>query len=266
MDARENTITSLRQTLRRILLAFAVVSAACALGATTASGSVDGGTGSTHLRNADEVARAMFPALNSFWQSWVNRWNIAYVPPPYYHWYNRPGLSWFSVPPGCDTYGARDGRMWGGYSPAYSPNSFYCPTNENFYLDWTFLQKIGWGNTRQFGPGYDARVALVMAHEFGHHVQHLLVGPERKRAQGEYANYELEADCFAGVFFAHGEDIGLMERGDTLNALIILGYLGDADRTPWNSPTRHGGHSDRQEWFNVGYQAANPYNCGKVFQ
>jgi predicted metalloprotease len=57
-----------------------------------------------------------------------------------------------------------------------------------------------------------------------------------------------------------------MERGDTLSALTALGYLGDADGTPWSEQSAHGGHSDRQEWFEYGYDSQKPADCDAVFQ
>jgi Putative neutral zinc metallopeptidase len=218
------------------------------------------------LYNPQQVADATFPALNAFWRASFAAGGLTWAVPPHYYWYNKPGLRWFRAPLACDTFGRRDGWMWGGRSARYRPNSYFCPSNDSFYLDWNFLQVLGFRRTRQWGPGRDARVALVIAHEFGHHVQHLLRTPEQKRAQGQYANYELEADCFAGVFFHRGEDINLMERGDTLSAAVFLGYLGDPDRTPWYEPDAHGSHSDRQEWFNYGYSRYSPSDCARVFR
>lgn len=220
------------------------------------------------LYNPQQVADATFPSTNAFWRRLFANNRLAYRAARYYWWYNKPGnRRWIPIARRCDNYQTKgDGRMWGGRSREYRPNSFYCPLNEQIYLDWTFFQTIGFRTTRKWGRGDDARVALVIAHEYAHHVQRVLRYPERKRRAGQYARFELHADCFAGAWFDYGERTGLIERADTLNANTLLGYLGDADRTPWNEPSAHGGHSDRQEWFLYGYETANPRNCDRVFR
>jgi hypothetical protein len=220
----------------------------------------------TPLTTPEQVAQAIFPKLNQHWNSSFQAGGISgFRPPKYYWWYNRAGASgWIRVPKNCDSYGKADGRMWAGRDKAYKPNSFYCPTNEQIYLDHTFMTTLGFRVTRQWGRGDDGRVGLVIAHEFGHHVQRLLGWSSRRSTN--YARYELQADCYAGAFFAWGERVGLMERGDTNQATVLLGYLGDSDGTPWWEPSAHGGHSDRQEWFTYGYETEQPRECDRIWR
>ena len=103
----------------------------------------------------------------------------------------------------------------------------------------------------------------MIAHEFSHHVQRLLGWSNYRK--GNYARYELQADCYAGAFLAWGERKGFIERGDVNQATVILGYLGDSDATPWSEPEAHGGSSDRQEWFTFGYETERPRECDRIW-
>ena len=82
---------------------------------------------------------------------------------------------------------------------------FYCPADQKVYIDLGFYETL---KSRLGAPG-DFAQAYVIAHEVGHHVQHLLgitskVDQMRGRvSQKEYnamsVRLELQADCFAGV-------------------------------------------------------------------
>jgi len=77
----------------------------------------------------------------------------------------------------------------------------------------------------------------VIAHEVGHHVQHLLgisdrVDSMRGRISEREANQlsvrlELQADFFAGVFARYVRDQGVLEPGDIEEALTAASAIGD---------------------------------------
>jgi len=82
---------------------------------------------------------------------------------------------------------------------------FYCPADELVYLDLGFFTEL---RERFRAPG-DFAQAYVLAHELGHHVQHLLgidqqVRRRQQASPGEAnqlsVRLELQADCFAGVW------------------------------------------------------------------
>src|SRR5215469_9597897 len=90
---------------------------------------------------------------------------------------------------------------------------FYCPLDRKVYLDLSFFDQLA----DEFqAPGQFAE-AYVLAHEVGHHVQNLLGIADRVRAVQARASQaqvnqlsvklELQADCFAGVWAKHADQV-----------------------------------------------------------
>ena len=164
-----------------------------------------------------------------------------------------------------------------GYAEA-AMGPFYCPANEKVYIDLGFYNDL----QERFGAPGDFAQAYVIAHEIGHHVQHLLgLSDQVRRAQGQnpgQANdlsirLELQADCFAGVW-AHGMDPRLrgadepaLQPGDADEALNAAAAVGD-DRIQSQSSGEvnpetwtHGSSELRAQWFNTGLQSGNVDSC-----
>ena len=149
---------------------------------------------------------------------------------------------------------------------------FYCPLDEKVYIDLGFYDEL---KTR-FGASGDFAQAYVIAHELGHHVQHLLGTDEQvRRAQqgdpgtaNQYSvKLELQADCFAGVWGRSTEQRKLLDEGDIQEGMNAAASVGD-DRILQKAGRRanvesftHGSAAQRMSWFKKGYDSGDPRAC-----
>ena len=151
---------------------------------------------------------------------------------------------------------------------------FYCPPDQKVYLDTSFFQEL---RQRFHSPG-DFAQAYVIAHEVGHHVQNLLgisdqvtayqQGARRARANDASVRLELQADCFAGVWAAHTEQMQkFLDPGDVDEALNAASMIGD-DRLQMESrgyvvpeSFTHGTAEQRSRWFKQGFQGDTAKSC-----
>jgi predicted metalloprotease len=163
-----------------------------------------------------------------------------------------------------------------GCGPAQSVmGPFYCPVDERVYLDLGFFDEL----KQKFGASGDFAQAYVLAHELGHHVQHLL-GTDARVRQLQEANpgeanqlsvrLELQADCYAGVWAHSTEQRQLLQQGDIEEALNAASAVGD-DRIQKRTTGRinvdsftHGSAAQRAEWFKRGFQSGDPASCGTL--
>jgi predicted metalloprotease len=211
------------------------------------------------LTTPDEALNFVIPQLNTYWGGVFAASGKEFHPPGYYHWYNRPTLQWLRVPPSCDEYRGSDGWMWAGRWSGYSPNSFYCPIDQHVYLDYT-----AWSTWLSED---DSKPVLVAAHEFGHHIQHLLVWPEQRRStRKQYAHYELMADCFAGNFYNYLYHQNQLDANDVAYAMQLLHDLGSPDSMMWYEPHAHGNGQLRMQWFRYGFDHPDWAGCASVYK
>jgi len=143
---------------------------------------------------------------------------------------------------------------------------FYCPADEKLYIDLSFYRLL---KERFNAPG-DFAMAYVVAHEVGHHVQHLLGTSDKVHQQQQQLNersanqlsvhLELQADFYAGLW-AHYADRwkGVLEEGDIDEALTAANAIGD-DRLQQESGGKvvpdaftHGTSEQRMYWFKKGF-------------
>ncbi|HEF8772231.1 TPA: neutral zinc metallopeptidase [Providencia stuartii] len=150
---------------------------------------------------------------------------------------------------------------------------FYCPVDSKVYIDLSFYNdmktKLGAGG--EFAQGY------VVAHEIGHHVQHLLgieqqvrklqQGISEKEANKLSVKLELQADCFAGVWGHNMDKEGILGDGDLQSALNAAQAIGD-DRLQQQSQGRvipdsftHGTSQQRYYWFKKGFDTGDINSC-----
>jgi len=149
---------------------------------------------------------------------------------------------------------------------------FYCPVDQKVYIDLGFYDEL----INRFGAPGDFAQAYVLAHELGHHVQHLLGTDARVRqlqdARPDEANnlsvrVELQADCYAGVWANSTEQRKLLNEGDITEALTAASAVGD-DRIQQQETGSihpesftHGTAAQRASWFKRGYTSGRPDAC-----
>ncbi|MDY6258144.1 MAG: neutral zinc metallopeptidase [Bacteroidaceae bacterium] len=169
--------------------------------------------------------------------------------------YEAPTLVFFngSVQSGC-----------GGASASTGP--FYCSADQCVYIDLSFFTSM----KSSLGADGDFAYAYVIAHEVGHHVQYLLGDLGKAHAQmaklsQSEANkvsvqIELQADCFAGVWAYHEQNMfGSLEEGDLEEAISTAQVIGDdylqkkAQGYVVPESFNHGTSQQRMKWFKRGF-------------
>lgn len=168
----------------------------------------------------------------------------------------------------------REGTQTGCGVGQSAMGPFYCPLDERVYLDLGFLEDLD----RSFGAPGDFAQAYVIAHELGHHVQHLQGLDEEmrrvQRANPDRANeasvrHELQADCYAGVWGHWAAQRGHLESGDIEEGLGAASAVGD-DRIQRRTQGRvdvesftHGSARERSAWFRRGFESGQPSACAR---
>ncbi|WP_091743110.1 KPN_02809 family neutral zinc metallopeptidase [Phenylobacterium immobile] len=150
---------------------------------------------------------------------------------------------------------------------------FYCPSDQKVYLDLAFWQDL----ETKLGAGGEAARAYVIAHEIGHHVQHLLGADEqaqrlgRQGAESGSVRLELQADCYAGVWVARAPQVSggqvALAPADVEDGLRAAAAVGD-DRLQQQAQGRvapdsftHGSSAQRMRWFRRGVENGDPAAC-----
>ncbi|MCH5318737.1 MAG: zinc metallopeptidase [Paramuribaculum sp.] len=115
-----------------------------------------------------------------------------------------------------------------------SVGPFYCSADETIYIDLSFFEEM----ENQMGAGGDFAYAYVIAHEVGHHVQHLLgtldeahsamASTNKTEANRLSVRTELQADFYAGVWAYHDNRLfRSLEDGDIEEGLNAASKIGD---------------------------------------
>jgi predicted metalloprotease len=154
-----------------------------------------------------------------------------------------------------------------------SVGPFYCPASFGVYLDPAFFVALSHHAGVRLG---DVAQAYVVGHEVGHHVQTLL-GITHQKAAADHQDpaganarsvrFELQADCFAGVWMHSVYRRGQLTDADLQDALNAAAVVGDdfqrnaageaRPREDWT----HGSSAQRQYWLTRGFEAGRPDAC-----
>lgn len=155
-------------------------------------------------------------------------------------------------------------------SASASSGPFYCSEDERLYIDLSFYEEL---KNQLNAPG-DFAQAYVIAHEVGHHVQHILGITDKvhamreKLSEEEYnqlsVKLELQADFLAGLWAYHAKDNqGFIESDDIEEAINAASAIGD-DRlqkqfqgTVIPDSFTHGTSAQRVRWFSKGFQTGD---------
>lgn len=149
---------------------------------------------------------------------------------------------------------------------------FYCPVDQKVYIDLGFYDEL----KSRFGAQGDFAEAYVLAHEVGHHVQHIM-GTDSKVRQAQSSSpgdanelsvrLELQADCYAGVWANSTKGRSSIDASDVQEAMAAASAVGD-DRIQEQSGQRvnvdaftHGSAAQRAEWFGRGLQTGDVRSC-----
>jgi hypothetical protein len=142
---------------------------------------------------------------------------------------------------------------------------FYCSADENLYIDLSFFSSM----RQQLGADGDFAYAYVIAHEVGHHVQHLLgtldqahqkmARMSKAEANRMSVRIELQADFYAGMW-GHYESalFGSLEDGDLEEAIRCAQVIGDdylqkkAQGYAVEESFTHGTAAQRMRWLKKG--------------
>lgn len=150
---------------------------------------------------------------------------------------------------------------------------FYCPADSTVYIDLSFYEEM----KNRFGAGGDFAQGYVIAHEVGHHVQHLLGITDKLRTlqQGRSqveqnklsVKLELQADCLAGVWGHYMDNEKILDPNDLEEALNAAMAIGD-DRLQKQAQGRvvpdsftHGTSKQRYTWFKTGFDSGKISQC-----
>ena len=180
--------------------------------------------------------------------------------------YRAPRLVLFhgSVQSGC-----------GGASSQMGP--FYCSADESVYIDLSFFSEM----KQQLGADGDFAYAYVIAHEVGHHVQHLLGILDKAHLQMNHMSekesnrmsvrLELQADFLAGIWAYHDNRMfNSLENGDIEEGLNVASKIGDdylqkqAQGYTVPDAFNHGTSAQRVRWLKKGIKSGN-VNEGDTF-
>lgn len=153
---------------------------------------------------------------------------------------------------------------------------FYCPGDHMVYIDTEYMGVL----LNQLGArGGDAAELYIIGHEFGHHVSNLTGQMQQARAGGNdtgpksnQVRLELQADCYAGVFFNNtlkdpNSPIENVTKDDLLRIADAARAVGDdhiqeqgGGRVVPESWT-HGSSDMRQRWVAKGFDSGDPNVC-----
>ncbi|MBC7678866.1 MAG: neutral zinc metallopeptidase [Pseudorhodobacter sp.] len=149
--------------------------------------------------------------------------------------------------------------------------TYYCPVDRSVYLE---AGPKG-GRVERFPrlTLIDEVGTYLLAHEYGHHLQELAgrlaevdAGGDETGPTSDSVRLELQADCYAGVFFHHAH--GQLQPGtvsEKLSDAVRAGGDDEVDLANGDgidpSAWTHGSAEQRLRWFTRGVDSGIPARC-----
>ena len=247
---------------RLLILGAAAVVALLVLAAQTA-GSASGSGSASRLTAApgdDGEPQSTGDFLTKITEDVDNYWTGAFSDAGL----DEPSVGYAWIPPG--------GTVQSACGPLDESAAAYCPGDDTIYISERFADAIYAGALDRALPGSsqgyggtlgDFSVAYIVAHEYAHQVQDELGLFARYGDQLPTMAFELQADCYAGVWARSADDEGRLEAGDVQEALDAALAVGDFDTA---SPGHHGTPEQRREAWIAGFEGGEPSACGSYLQ
>ena len=155
---------------------------------------------------------------------------------------------------------------------------FYCSADQCLYIDLSFFSSM----RDQLGADGDFAYAYVIAHEVGHHVEHLLGTLDKAHQQMSRlgkadanrvsVRLELLADFYAGVWANRDNRMfNSLQQGDLEKAINCAQKIGDdylqkkAQGYDVPESFTHGTSAQRMKWLKLGLQTGD-IRYGTTFQ
>jgi predicted metalloprotease len=202
----------------------------------------------------DLEAERLLGSINAFWSQQIAALGGRYRPAK---------LEWLAQPlqDGCGV-------------PAALTGSFYCPNSESVYLDRPFLDRLMAASAGS--PA--AALGYVVAHEVAHHVQYLIgttgmVNQARLRSSRDIAQrtlmtFELQADCYAGLWMrwavANGTLTSTADGSALLQSVAAVSQQWQAHLHTGEQmldPLLHGSADQRRKWLQRGWNSGQFNDC-----
>ena len=155
--------------------------------------------------------------------------------------------------------------LYSGDGPAY------CSGNATVFVGVDAANNL----MTRFGPEGEAGITFLIGHEIGHHIQnifgrfallnHVVASAPARRIEF-LRRFELEADCYAGVWIRASEAWGQSARfrsgmravvGSIGDDSMLVGATGEARSTAGV----HGSSQQRGRWFARGLESGNLQTC-----
>lgn len=155
--------------------------------------------------------------------------------------------------------------LYAGEGPAY------CSGNRTVFVGTNAANRL----MAKFGTNGEAGITFLIGHEMGHHIQNIygrfhLLNQAVARAPASRADlmrrFELEADCFAGVWI-HASDAWASssrfraELSEVLKGIGDESILGSRPAESMRGLAVHGTSAQRRRWFTRGVKSGDWRAC-----